>query len=106
MHEISILQGLLFSTKEEIREKSALLYGIIVAHGLHDSAYEEAVQDLINSVKSKNPLETQHGCLLATAHALERKISIMKKDNVLVNLSSYDVYKGGVEAIGKVLQQS
>lgn len=86
-----------------MRETSALLYGIIIAHGLHDSAYEEAVQDLINTVKSKNPLESQHGCLLATAHALERKISIMKKDNnLLVNLSSNAVYKGGVEAIGKV----
>jgi hypothetical protein len=96
------LQGFLFSAKEEIRETSALLYGIIIAYGLHDSAYEEAVQDLINSVKSKNPLEAQHGCLLATAFALERKFSIMKKDNLLVNLSSNTVYKEGVEAIGKV----
>ncbi|PNF26280.1 hypothetical protein B7P43_G02686 [Cryptotermes secundus] len=98
--KLSWLKGLLFSAKEEMREKSALLYGIIIAHGLDDLAYEEAVQDLINCVKSKSPLEAQHGCLLASAHALERKISIMKRDNSsLVNLSSYAVYKEGVEAI-------
>ncbi|KDR13581.1 proteasome-associated protein ECM29 homolog isoform X2 [Zootermopsis nevadensis] len=97
--KLSWFKGLLFSAKEEIRETSALLYGIIIAHGLRDSAYEEAVQDLIGSVKSKNPLEAQHGCLLATAHALERKICVMKKDNLLVDLSSCAVYKGGVEAI-------
>lgn len=86
-----------------MREKSALLYGIIIAHGLDDAAYEVAVQDLINSVKSKSPLEAQHGCLLASAHALERKISIMKRDSSsLANLSSYTIYRGGVEAIGKV----
>jgi hypothetical protein len=97
------LQGLLLSAKEEMREKSALLYGIIIAHGLDDAAYEVAVQDLINSVKSKSPLEAQHGCLLASAHALERKISIMKRDSSsLANLSSYTIYRGGVEAIGKV----
>lgn len=87
-----------------MRETSALLYGIIIAHGLDDEAYEGAVHDLINSVKSKSPLEAQHGCLLATAHALERRISIMKKHhNVLINMSLYAVYTEGVETIGKNL---
>jgi len=92
------------SAKEEMRETSALLYGIIIAHGLDDAAYEEAVCDLINSVKSKSPLEAQHGCLLASAHALERRISVMKKHNrVLNNMSLYAVYKEGVETIGENL---
>jgi hypothetical protein len=82
-----------------MREKSALLYGIVIAHGLDDSAYKEAIQDLMNSVKSKSPLEAQHGCLLALAHALERRISLMKRENTF---PSYAVYKKGVEAIGKV----
>jgi hypothetical protein len=73
------LQGILFSAKKETCETYALSHGIIIAYGLHDSAYEEAVQDLINSVKSENPLEAQHGCLLATVHVLGRKFSVMKK---------------------------
>jgi hypothetical protein len=56
-----------------MREASALLYGIISAFGLHGSAYEGAVQNLINSVKSKNPLEAQHHYSLATSYALETK---------------------------------
>jgi hypothetical protein len=87
-----------------MRETSALLYGIIIAHGLDDAAYEEAVHDLINSVKSKSPLEAQHGCLLASAHALERRICIMKKhSHVLNNMPLYAVCKEGVETIGKNL---
>jgi hypothetical protein len=85
-----------------MRETAAFLCGVVIAHGLDDSAYEEAVQDLVNSVKSKSTLEAQHGCLLASAHALERKISLMKKDNnFLASLPSFAVYKEGVEAIGK-----
>lgn len=92
------------SAKEEMRETSALLCGIIIAYGLDDAAYEEAVRDLINSVKGKSPLETQHGCLLASAHALERRICMMKKHNhVLNNVTLYAVYKEGVETIGKNL---
>lgn len=98
--KLNWLKGLMCSAKEEMRETSALLYGIIIAHGLDDAAYEEAVHDLINSVKSKSPLETQHGCLLASAHALERRVSIMKKHNhVLNNMPLYAVYKEGVETI-------
>jgi hypothetical protein len=92
------------SAKEAMRWTSSLLYGIIIAHGLYDAANEEAIHDLINSVKSKSPLEAQHGCLLASAHALERRISIMKKHNhVLNNMSLYVVYKEGVETIGENL---
>ncbi|XP_069674508.1 proteasome adapter and scaffold protein ECM29 isoform X2 [Periplaneta americana] len=97
--KLSWLKGLLFSAKEEMREASALLYGIIIAHGLDDSAYDDAVQDLINSVKGKSPLEAQHGCLLASAYALERKMSIMKKAGNLMHLPSFTVYREGVNAI-------
>ncbi|KAJ9587578.1 hypothetical protein L9F63_018960, partial [Diploptera punctata] len=83
-----------------MREAAALLYGVVIANSLDDAKFEDAVHDLLSTVKSKSQLEAQHGSLLAAAHGLERKIAVLKKNNgSLLTFVSSEVYKEVTEVI-------
>ncbi|XP_066994237.2 proteasome adapter and scaffold protein ECM29 isoform X2 [Anabrus simplex] len=96
------LKSLLLSTKEKVREAAAQLYGTVVAHGLGDKEFDEAVSDLIDCVKGKT-LETQHGCVLALAHALERRIILLKKKGDTEKVVGWPAYQDGVNTMVSLL---
>ncbi|KAL3269226.1 hypothetical protein HHI36_008307 [Cryptolaemus montrouzieri] len=71
---------LLSSTKEEVREYGAVLYGILLANS-EDKQFNENVQYLIKQVESKT-LETQHGALLAIGNCLQSRILNKTSENM------------------------
>ena len=86
-----------------MREACALLYGVVVANSFDDEKFESTVSDLLNTVKSKSQLEAQHGCLLAAAYSLERRLAVLKKKNTsLSEFISSKIYKEVVDVIGKI----
>ncbi|KAK7866865.1 hypothetical protein R5R35_006031 [Gryllus longicercus] len=100
--KLSWLRGYLTSAKEKMREASAQMYGIVIAHGLNDQQFDSSVKELIASIKGKN-LEAQHGCILALAHALERRVTLLKNEEKTDKLLSWPAYKEGVHTIVSML---
>ncbi|CAG9821950.1 unnamed protein product [Phaedon cochleariae] len=94
--DISWIKDQLSSTKEDVREYSAILYAAILTHSVTDNEFEVAIKDLLTQANSKN-LESQHGALLAVGHCLENKISVRKAAGQKVD--NWSLVKVSVEVL-------
>ncbi|KAK9876967.1 hypothetical protein WA026_015999 [Henosepilachna vigintioctopunctata] len=74
-----IRDQLLCSTKEEVREYAALLFGIILIDNMDDQ-FKETLEYLMKQVENKT-LEIQHGAILAIGYCLEYRIRNRKLEN-------------------------
>lgn len=77
--ELPWLRNLLTSTKEEIRELAAKIYGVVAAH-IPSGEFEKQVAEMINVTRNKM-LETQHGAILALSYMMERKLMLRRNEN-------------------------
>ncbi|KAJ8917780.1 hypothetical protein NQ315_010686 [Exocentrus adspersus] len=104
-HILSNLQFVreqLNSTKEAVRELSAVLYALLLAYSTNDTEFEAAVNYLVGQSSNK-VLEVQHGALLAIGHCLEMKI--MKKKSEGTIDENWNVVKTCIEALVPFLKQ-
>ncbi|RZF49156.1 hypothetical protein LSTR_LSTR008442 [Laodelphax striatellus] len=68
-----LVKNLLKSSQGEIRELSAMLYAVLIAHGCEQMEFETEFQSLIDILDSGGKdLEHLHGCLLALGSAIDR----------------------------------
>ncbi|XP_046742819.1 proteasome adapter and scaffold protein ECM29 [Diprion similis] len=88
-NELPWLRNLLTSTKEDIRELGAKIYGVVAAH-IPSREFEKQVAEIIGATRNKM-LETQHGAILALSHMMERKLMLRRNENKneLLNWNSY-----------------
>lgn len=94
------LRDLLNSTKEEIREQAAVLYGVIINKALDEKKFESAIQYLISQTGNKN-LEAQHGAILGIGNCMERKI--ITKRAASENIRDWPLHKVSFSAITRFL---
>ncbi|XP_043249578.1 proteasome adapter and scaffold protein ECM29 [Colletes gigas] len=87
--ELSWLHTLLVSTKSNVRQLAAKIYGIITAQ-LPINDFETQISEIMNIMNKKN-LEAQHGALLTLTYMMERRIISSKTDtnNAVFNLDIY-----------------
>lgn len=86
--ESSWIRTLLLSTKSEVRELAAKVYGIITAQ-LSANDFEKQISEITDILNKKN-LEAQHGALLTLTYMMERRlISNKKNTNNTFNLKTY-----------------
>lgn len=87
--ELPWLKNLLTSTKEDIRELAAKIYGVVAAH-IPIGDFEKQVAEIIGVTRNKM-LETQHGAILALSYMMERKLTLRRNENKseLLNWESY-----------------
>lgn len=92
--DLKWIKDQLSSAKEEVREYTALLYGIVLSVSTTGTEFDTAVKTLLNEASSKN-YETQHGAILAIGSCLELKALHQKSDEDCMEL-----VKASVETLG------
>ncbi|XP_013777201.1 proteasome-associated protein ECM29 homolog [Limulus polyphemus] len=65
---VSLVKSLMMSTKEDVREHSAKLFAIIIAHD-SENIFVNSIEELLKNVKDNN-LESQHGSLISVGYAI------------------------------------
>ena len=95
-NELSWLRTLLISTKLDVRQLVAKIYGIITAQ-LPNSEFEAQVSEIM-SIMDKNSLEAQHGSLLTLTFMMERRL-IFKRNDMNNDLFNWDLYINVVKMI-------
>ncbi|CAH1974017.1 unnamed protein product [Acanthoscelides obtectus] len=95
-NDLQWIKDQLSSTKEEIREYSALLYSLVLTGSTKNSEFESAVNALMSQLSSKN-LEGQHGHLLGIGNCME--LEIMNKKAAKKDVSKWDLYKSSLQAV-------
>nr|CAH7763652.1 unnamed protein product [Callosobruchus chinensis] len=95
-NDLNWLKDQLSSTKEEIREYSALLYSLVLTRSTNSNDFESAVNTLMSQLSSKN-LEGQHGHLLGIGNCME--LEIMNKKAAKKDVSKWELYRSSLEAI-------
>lgn len=98
LKDLQWIRDQLHSTKEEIRELSALLYAILLAHSTNDGEFETSVGYLLSQTGNTKSLEAQHGALLAIGNCLEMKIMNKKSENK--ELKNWNVLKNSIQTLG------
>lgn len=96
--EVKNIRDMVTSSKEEIRELAALLYGIVINYLLDEKNFKKVMQEFIDQCGSNKNLESTHGAILTITNALER--NIMFKRNKNEEFKSYDLLKESISAIG------
>ncbi|KAJ8977535.1 hypothetical protein NQ317_010055 [Molorchus minor] len=84
------------TTKEEIREYSALLYAVLLVYSTEDSEFEMAINYLLSQSSNKG-LEGQHGALLGIGNCLELKILNKKAEGK--DVKDWDLVKKSIETL-------
>lgn len=97
LKDLQWIRDQLNSTKEEVRELTAVLYGLILSYSTNDTEFESAINYLISQTSSKF-LEAQHGALLAIGNCLEIKIITKQADNS--DLKNWATLKSSIDALG------
>lgn len=92
--DLKWIKDQLSSTKEEIREYAALLYGIVLSLSASHEEFYAAVKTLLTDTNNKN-LETQHGSILGVGHCLEMTVLNKKSEN-----DHMDLVKTSIETLG------
>lgn len=91
----SWLRNLLTSTKPEVRQLAAKVYGVIAAP-LPINDFGTQISE-ITAITNKKNLEPQHGGLLALTYMMERRLLILRKN---MNESfNWDLYINVVKMI-------
>lgn len=97
IEKLSWLKSLLANTKEEFREASAHLFGLVASSGLDNGQFEKVMVELQRGFKDK-PLETQHGIILALGHTYSYKTNLASsqgcKDSTELVLAQLDSGNG------------
>lgn len=102
LKDLQWIRDQLNSTKEEVRELSALLYAVILTHSTNDGEFETAINYLISQTGNSKSLEAQHGALLAVGNCLEMKV--MKKKNENKDLKSWNILKSSIQILGTLYE--
>lgn len=74
--DLTWLRNLLASTKVDVRQLVAQIYGIITAQ-LPNNDFEARISEIMNIVEKKN-VEAQHGSLLALTYMMERRLTFSR----------------------------
>ncbi|KAG8228635.1 hypothetical protein J437_LFUL008286 [Ladona fulva] len=104
------LESFVFSSSEEVRDVSSIIFGFVAAHGLDDGDFEQIITNLTRQLGKKN-VDIQHGCILAISYCLERRIFLKKSRESKLDMSSgtlltRSTYKKGVKGILPFLDNS
>ncbi|XP_043507485.1 proteasome adapter and scaffold protein ECM29 [Frieseomelitta varia] len=102
-NELSWLRTLLISTKLDVRQLVAKIYGIITTQ-LPNSEFEAQVSEIM-SIMDKNSLEAQHGSLLTLTFMMERRL-IFKRNDMNNDLFNWDLYINVVKMICNFLRNN
>lgn len=94
-NNLSWLRNLLISTKPDIRQLAAKIYGIITAQ-LSNNEFEAQISEIMGII-DKNNLEAQHGSLLTLTYMMERRL-IFKRSNINDSFN-WDLYINVVRMI-------
>jgi len=92
--ELPWLCSLLTSTKQDVRQLAAKVYGAITGHFLK-SEFEKHVSNIMDIMSKKN-LEAQHGALMALTYMTERNLTLQRNESkeALYNWTTYhDIVK-------------
>lgn len=95
-NNLSWLRNLLISTKPDIRQLAAKIYGIITAQ-LSNNEFEAQISEIMGII-DKNNLEAQHGSLLTLTYMMERRL-IFKRSNINNDSFNWDLYINVVRMI-------
>lgn len=95
-NELSWLRTLLTSTKLDVRQLVAKIYGIITTQ-LPNSEFEAQVSEIMR-IMDKSSLEAQHGSLLTLTSMMERRL-IFKRNDMNNDLFNWDLYINVVKMI-------
>ncbi|XP_012151377.1 proteasome adapter and scaffold protein ECM29 isoform X2 [Megachile rotundata] len=101
--QLSRLHNLLTSTKVDIRQVAAKIYGVITAP-LPVNDFETQISEIINITNKKN-LEAQHGGLLALTYMMERRLLMFRKNSTNDSFN-WDLYTNVVKIICNFLESS
>lgn len=95
-NELSWLRTLLISTKLDVRQLVAKIYGIITTQ-LSNNEFETQISEIMN-IMDKNSLEAQHGSLLTLTCMMERRL-VFKRNNMDNDFFNWDLYINVVKMI-------
>ncbi|KOC60812.1 Proteasome-associated protein ECM29 like protein [Habropoda laboriosa] len=101
--ESSRLRTLLTSTKPDVRQLVAKIYGIITTQ-LSNNDFEAQISEIISIMDKKN-LEAQHGSLLTLTCMMERRL-IFKRNNINKDMFNWDLYVNVVKMICSYLRHN
>ncbi|XP_076347189.1 proteasome adapter and scaffold protein ECM29 [Tachypleus tridentatus] len=65
---MSLVKSLMMSAKEDVREHSAKLFAVIIAHD-SENVFVNSVEELLKNLNNNN-LESQHGSLISLGYAI------------------------------------
>ncbi|XP_012233833.1 proteasome adapter and scaffold protein ECM29 [Linepithema humile] len=88
--ELPWLCSLLTSTKQDVRQLAAKVYGAITGH-FPKNEFEKHVSNIMD-IMNKKSLEAQHGVLMALTYMTERNLMLQRKENkeALCNWATYN----------------
>lgn len=95
-NNLSWLRTLLISTKPDIRQLAAKIYGLITAQ-LSNNEFEAQISEIMGII-DKNNLEAQHGSLLTLTYMMERRL-VFKRSNINNDCFNWDLYINVVRMI-------
>ncbi|XP_043596940.1 proteasome adapter and scaffold protein ECM29 isoform X1 [Bombus pyrosoma] len=102
-NELSWLRTLLISTKLDVRQLVAKIYGIITTQ-LSNNEFGTQISEIMN-IMDKNSLEAQHGSLLTLTCMMERRL-VFKRNNMDNDFFNCDLYINVVKMICNFLHNN
>lgn len=102
-NNLSWLRTLLISTKPDIRQLAAKIYGLITAQ-LSNNEFEAQISEIMGII-DKNNLEAQHGSLLTLTYMMERRL-VFKRSNINNDCFNWDLYINVVRMICNFLHNN
>ncbi|GBP15166.1 Proteasome adapter and scaffold protein ECM29 [Eumeta japonica] len=98
------------STREEIRETSAIIYAIITVHSSEKTQIEKEIKDYVELCSNSKNLEAQCGYACVFSHLCERYINMSKKgeqfDGKVLSVADWEPYKAAVQCLANFLSST